>query len=724
MTKKSFCSVIMLVTFLYSSLSAGEVSLAGSVVDKSGNPVENAEVKLQSDQSITTFTNSDGQFVLTPETTSITKNRIQPSTPYAALKGNGVDVNLTTPSDIGLSVYSMSGRKVYEYTSGQLNPGLNRVALPMNRLGSGVYVVSVLHDGNRSVFRYVTANQRGFDLTSYSKTSTVRTSELHRSAAVQSDFVDTLVVAAFGYATKRYPLSGYILEDIDITLEAIAVELDDFTETVNGESFEMLFIPGGTFTIGCESDNCPPDTDPVSGVTVSSYFIGKTEVTRGLWEAVMEQSPSGFGRPEDSHTGMTWYDAMEFACRLSQLTGRRYRMTTEAEWEYAAKNHLSRMDRIGVGEEWAYNSWNSTHSGGTDPVGPASGQHTQKTRRDAQGTVDNITGRLIRSIEGAGPALRLAVSAEMNYPPEMVPPCELSAPQMGDEPVNSYRDPRWVTGSDAHWTVGSIAIGSFDLRVWEDGTARLGTTNGQWFTSNNIAFVFVPNSGSSVHFAYIFLDETQASLISDQGFGFGSRGYIGRIVKESTDYYEKPSISDLQSGAQLAASAGDNYRMVDMINIPESAREQDPRLLDGPDHGWFQDNSSAGGVHHYRKDIDPDEFRFTVNQRSSSVMLANGEWFTVNNTFLRITHSDGYTADYLYAIDDNGTLYHNSFMAYERGDFRMFSVTENNSAAFSATCGSICEGEVPKGEGSSLYSRMDNGHSTFVPAPCPPGGCE
>jgi formylglycine-generating enzyme required for sulfatase activity len=47
---------------------------------------------------------------------------------------------------------------------------------------------------------------------------------------------------------------------------------------------------------------------------------------------------------------------MEFSCKLSQLTGRKYRMTTEAEWEYAAKNKLSSLEKVGTGEEWAYNS--------------------------------------------------------------------------------------------------------------------------------------------------------------------------------------------------------------------------------------------------------------------------------------------------------------------------------------------------------------------------------
>jgi hypothetical protein len=414
-------------------------------------------------------------------------------------------------------------------------------------------------------------------------------------------------------------------------------------------------------------------------------------------------------------------------------------MPTEAEWEYAAKKHLSSLSNIGSGEEWAYNSWLSTHDTvKIDPVGPSSGLYTQKTRRDAQGTRDNITGRLIRSVEGMGPALRLAISADTDYPPKYVSPCYLHMPEMGGEPVNSYRDPRWVTGSDARWEPsGAISIGSFSFRIWDDGTALMtpacyyGTCSdvtGQWFTSNNIAFVFVPSSGRDTtrkKYSYIFLDESQGSLISDGGF---TNGFIGRIERKAASSVAKPTVSGLKSGAELAAAAGDDYKMVDMTNIPSAARKQDPRLLDGPNQGWFQDNRSAGGVHHYRKDVDPDEFRFTVNQRpNSSTILANGTWFTVNNTFLRVTHSTGYVAEYLYAVDGDGTFYHNSFMGYERGDFRMFKKTANapaNDTLWNTTCGDLCSGEIKKGQSASMYDRMCNGKSTFVPAPCPAGGCK
>lgn len=541
----------------------------------------------------------------------------------------------------------------------------------------------------------------------------------------QAAVVDTLVYTKARYVAKRVPIASSIQQGLLAELRKSQAypppPAGDFTDTVKGVAIDMVRVAGGTFTLGCEAGTCPADTKPVADVKVGSYHIGKTEVSIAMWNAVMDTNVPSYGGAGGSYTGMTWYDAMEFSCRLSELTGRNYRMTTEAEWEYAAKNRKSALDKIGTGEEWAYNSWNSAHSGGTDPVGVNSGMHTQKTRRDAQGTADNITGRLIRSIEGVGPALRLAISDEMDLPPGYVSPCDLHAPKMGGEPVNSYRDPRWITGSGKRWKTGSIAIGNFDLRVWEDGTARLGSANGQWFTSNNIAFVFVPSAGAITKFAYIFLDTTQASLISDKGFMNG--GYIGRIMKDTAGDVAKPTIASPKSGEELAAAAGDDFRMVKMDTIPESAKGQDPRLLDGATQGWFQDNRSAGGVHHYRKDVDLDEFRFTVNQGTNRTMLANGKWFTINNTFLRVTHSTGYTTDYLYAVDADGTFYHNSFQAYERGDFRMFKKTPNGGEVFAATCGDLCTDEIPKGEKASLYANMANGKSTFVPAPCPVGGC-
>ena len=161
--------------------------------------------------------------------------------------------------------------------------------------------------------------------------------------------------------------------------------------------------------------------------------------------------------------------------------------------------------------------------------------------------------------------------------------------------------------------------------------------------------------------------------------------------------------------------------MVDMENIPESAKAKDERLIDGSGQGWFQDNSIVGALHHYRKDVDADEFRFVVIDGGQSIILANGDWFTVNDVFLRITHPDGYVAEYLYAVSD-GTFYHNSFQGYERADFRMFQM-HSGTSGFPSTCiDNSCSGEIEKGQAQSFYSNQEDGGSTFVPAPTPSGG--
>jgi hypothetical protein len=485
----------------------------------------------------------------------------------------------------------------------------------------------------------------------------------------------------------------------------------DFTDKVGSASVDMIAIPGGTFTLGCESSSCDTDTAPVENITVSDYHIMKTEVPKAMWTAV-------------GLTEGTWYDCMAVACELSKKTGKAYRMMTEAEFEYAAKKHLDKLSQIDGTEEWAFNSWETKYSckpGDVDPLGPSPAAHTQKTRRD-KATGDKITGRLIRSIDGIGPKCRLTISDKMDSPAGYPPACKITPIVPTDEPVNSYRDPRWVTGSDAKWTTGSIAIGNFDLQIWDDGSARMNGKDGQWFTSNNIVLVFVPNSGTSVKLAYIFLDGTQGSVISDAGF---MNGFVGRFQKATATSTSKPTISGLKSGEELATAAGADFKMIDMTNIPDSAKKQDPRLIDTTSDCWFQNNINAGGTHNYRKDVDADEFRFAVIDKGQVTMLANGKWWTVNNTFLHIEHPNGYVAEYLYAITSDGYFMHDSFMKYERADFRMFQKYDNAGGKFPATCiNDSCSKELPKGATQPVYANLPDGKSTFVPAKCPADGCK
>ena len=113
------------------------------------------------------------------------------------------------------------------------------------------------------------------------------------------------------------------------------------TFTVNGVSFTMIAVEGGTFQMGATSEQGSDDDSdekPVHSVTLSDYHIGETEVTQELWEAVMGSNPSNFsGYPQRPVEYFSWNDCQEFVKKLNQLTGKNFRLPTEAEWEYAAR---------------------------------------------------------------------------------------------------------------------------------------------------------------------------------------------------------------------------------------------------------------------------------------------------------------------------------------------------------------------------------------------------
>ncbi len=112
--------------------------------------------------------------------------------------------------------------------------------------------------------------------------------------------------------------------------------LQSFTEDLgNGGKLEMLAIQGGSFTMGSEAH---AHIEQPHRVTVPSFCLGKYEVTQAQWRAVMGNNPSNFtdsdNLPVDS---VSWNMAKEFCRKLSQMTGKNYRLPTEAEWEYACR---------------------------------------------------------------------------------------------------------------------------------------------------------------------------------------------------------------------------------------------------------------------------------------------------------------------------------------------------------------------------------------------------
>lgn len=112
------------------------------------------------------------------------------------------------------------------------------------------------------------------------------------------------------------------------------------TYTVNGVSFDMVSVKGGTFTMGATSEqgsDADSDETPTHKVTLSDYMIGKTEVTQELWQAVMGSNPSNFKGNNLPVEQVSWDDCQEFIKKLNSLTGLNFRLPTEAEWEYAGR---------------------------------------------------------------------------------------------------------------------------------------------------------------------------------------------------------------------------------------------------------------------------------------------------------------------------------------------------------------------------------------------------
>jgi eukaryotic-like serine/threonine-protein kinase len=138
-------------------------------------------------------------------------------------------------------------------------------------------------------------------------------------SSLQTLNFETVTVDSKGAINNRRKLSAkYITEDLG-----------------NGVTLEMVQIPGGTFTMGSPSGKATES--PQRQVKVPSFFMGRYAVTQPQYQAIMGNNPASFKGDKRPVERVSWDDAVEFCNKISQKTGRTYRLPSEAEWEYACR---------------------------------------------------------------------------------------------------------------------------------------------------------------------------------------------------------------------------------------------------------------------------------------------------------------------------------------------------------------------------------------------------
>ena len=254
--------------------------------------------------------------------------------------------------------------------------GIKKITLRHQELGSCEYAIPIVIESAKTY-------RMGLSVNGVAKEINDQEIEIYCSPAQAKLFIDDIGIDLVdGYLKTRMTLGvhSYSAEASNYTPQAGTVELKatapgkliitltrmsmggentmSYSEWLNQlpveyivpgttVKFTMIPVPPTTFVQGGTSEQIGAwdDEYPTHDVKVDGFFIGQTEVTQALWEAVMGSNPSRFRGEELPVEQVSWNDCQLFISRLNAIIGQRFRLPTEAEWELAARSGIRREVR-------------------------------------------------------------------------------------------------------------------------------------------------------------------------------------------------------------------------------------------------------------------------------------------------------------------------------------------------------------------------------------------